>query len=188
MSDGLRAELTTNDFVAFSRKPQPRRQNTNQLRSGSFTRRNSRTGPMFCCILWREWAEHLPRTLSEGKYFALVDARRYWLTRCIHQTFDAASKAHYECNIFLASSQILSWCLAHTREVQRIQRNYVDELDAGHDLDQDRFEELLRTIACRIQYHQIFSHEGHRWNQPREPLDGNWSGSLKSSTWSPSKI
>jgi hypothetical protein len=58
-----------------------------------------------------------------------------WLTQYIYQTFDAACKAHYECNSFPISK-----CRAHdshNSEVQKVQRSDLDD-----DLDQDRFEEI----------------------------------------------
>ena len=66
---------------------------------------------------------------------------RCWSTHCILQTFDAACKVHYECNHF----QFFTKCRAHDShksEVQKVQRGNLDELDADHDLDQDRFEEV----------------------------------------------
>ena len=83
---------------------------------------------------WWEWAGHLPQTLSEGRHFA--NAMRCWPTQYIYQTFDAACKAHYECNSFLFSYLNVE-LMTHKSKDQKVQRSDLDELHW-----QDRFEEI----------------------------------------------
>jgi len=66
----------------------------------------------------------------------------YWSTQRIHQIFNTACEAHYECNYFSVSLSNIELMTCTNSEVQKTQHTYVDEFDAEHDLPvyQDRFE------------------------------------------------
>ena len=119
-------------------------------------------------------------------------------TQYIHQTFDAACKAHYECNSFpvsfpnvelmthsnlkfkkfsvatlTSSTLIMIWTKIDSKTLRLMMEHYLLTQRVLFQTLRVRYRHLMLQVSHR------YRHGGHFGNQAQAPVDGSWSGGPK---------